>query len=81
MRVTKSNLEYKVSIVNYLIGKEDSEPGSVRYYKDATGYAIHQLHNESGGVRNLSGHGLSAREAYLFLCGMIEAIERFERQA
>lgn len=83
MRITDKFLEAKVARVNKALGFESVEwntIGSVHLYGDASGWKLHLMMNEHGGVTSLTQSG-TLREAAAAVQGMIVAtrIARGER--
>lgn len=81
MRITRKHLEAQAEIVNKFRGLEGagySTVGAVTISGAYGGYAVHEYSNEMGGVRDLTGGHGPAREASMFLRGMIEALRTIE---
>lgn len=82
MRITKSHVEAKVSIVNDMLGYEAPQwntIGAVRLYGAYGGYGVHQVMSTSGGVTELAPIG-TLREAAQFLSGMIAGLRISETE-
>lgn len=84
-RITRAFLEARVDTVNRLLGHPVPTPystdGAVTLSLAYGGYAVHQWSGPNGGRSSLTdGHG-PAREAALFLGGMIAALRAVEAQA
>ena len=81
MRITKSHVENKVSIINGMAGFDNSEwntVGSIHLQGQYGGYAINKICNERGGITVL--HGTSTlRECSAFLSGMIAVYRAAEK--
>jgi len=83
MRVTKGHLEAQVDIINRLFGYDDPKwdtVGAVRLSCAYGGYGVYRVLNASGGIADLMGGHLTAREASQFLSGMVAALRQVALQ-
>lgn len=71
-RVTFNELLKKVDWLNSKMDKEPREKGAYSLYKDGSGYELHLIVNDGGGVRQIGYYRKTAREMYFFLDGIIE---------
>lgn len=83
MRITQAHVSAKIDILNRMLGFENAKwntIGSVHLYGDASGWKLHLMMNEHGGVTSLTQSG-TLREAAAAVQGMIVAtrIARGER--
>jgi len=84
MRITKSHVEAKVSIVNGMLGFDRVEwntVGALRLDGAYGGHAVYRIASESGGVSDLTGGHGTLREASEFLSGMIAALRIAQESA
>lgn len=83
MRINQAHVQAKIDILNRMLGFEDakhSTVGSVHLYGDGSGWKLHLMMNEHGGVTSLTQTG-TLRETAAAVQGMIAAtrIARGER--
>lgn len=80
MKITAKTLENMIYGLNSIRGFDNPKwntIGAYRLYRDACGYAVHEICNEAGGVCVLGNeHCMTATECYYFLSGMQEMIRR-----
>lgn len=86
MRISQSDLQYKIDTINELLGYNkkpySSKDGKLKANKGTFyvgqaygGYRIEQICNEGGGCRDISYRG-TKKECYFYAKGIIEGIEQ-----
>jgi hypothetical protein len=86
MRISQSDLQYKIDTINELLGyykkpysntynKIRANKGTFYISKAYGGYRIEQICNEGGGCRDISYRG-TKKECYFYAKGIIEGIEQ-----
>jgi hypothetical protein len=79
-RITRKQLDYMEQRLNAALGRPletyingTAQIGNVHICGVNGGYNIHEMDNESGGVKGLA-YGLTAREAYQWFRGALAAL-------
>ena len=78
MRVTTKDVQSLVSKINRLKGFENvsyNTIGALHLYNDGIGFAIDMIMNSGGGVKRIIGGGLTTKEVYCYLHGLLIALE------
>ena len=78
MRVTAKDVQNLVNKINRLKGFENvsyNTIGALQLYRDGIGFAVDVIMNSSGGVKRIIGGGLTTKESYYYLHGLLNALE------
>ena len=76
MKVTMRDVIDLTKTINTLRGFENYNTiGALYAYKDGCGIAIDIIVTSSGGVKRIAGGGLTTKEAYFYLKGLLDTLE------